>query len=142
MEHVRDAPQQANSFDCGMYTVLVAEGLASKTAVAPIPAEVAQDEVTASSSPEGMAVAPRLCESSGPRQVKEAELPAGDAIAADSSSGRGGGRQGVMVAAKRGRSGDVADAGGMVMISAEFVANARILARERLSNCIRSQGRC
>lgn len=30
VEHVGDAPQQRNSYDCGMYTVLMAERLASE----------------------------------------------------------------------------------------------------------------
>lgn len=30
VEHVDDAPQQRNGYDCGMYTVLVAERLASE----------------------------------------------------------------------------------------------------------------
>lgn len=32
VEHVTDAPQQRNGYDCGMYTVLLAEHLASRAA--------------------------------------------------------------------------------------------------------------
>lgn len=34
MEHISDAPQQDNGYDCGMYTVLIAEHLASKAVMA------------------------------------------------------------------------------------------------------------
>lgn len=50
MEHVREAPQQRNGFDCGMYTVLMAERLASKTAAADAEAEA--DGETNKISPE------------------------------------------------------------------------------------------
>lgn len=142
VEHVHDAPQQKNSFDCGMYTVLMAEGLASKRAMTTLPATaaMAQSEVTASSR-EGMVVSPRLCKNNGARQAEESVLvPAGDLVGGADSSGRGDSREGTMVAAEGGRFDGVASAGGMVMISPEFVANARILARERLARCIRSQG--
>lgn len=146
VEHVRDAPQQTNSFDCGMYTVLMAEGLASKTAMTAIPATtavVAESEVTTSSSSrEGVAVSPRLFENIGPRQAEESVLPAGGLVVGGGDSGRGDSREGMAVAAEGGRFDVVASAGGMVMISPEFVTNARILARERLARCIGSQGKC
>lgn len=138
---MRDTPQQTNSFDCGMYTVLMAEGLAARTGMVPIPATgVAQDEVTTSSSPERMVVAPRLCGNNGPHQVKESSaIPARDAVGVQCRIGRVGGEEGIMAAAKEGRfDNNMSYAGGMVVISPEFVANTRILASERLSRCIRA----
>ncbi|CAN0228681.1 unnamed protein product [Scytosiphon promiscuus] len=158
VEHVRDAPQQSNAFDCGMYTVLLAERLASKataagaapsttaavveqpatTAALPV---VAPEEVAVGATP---AVEPRGTKIS--RQDsdtvisrRESEV-ARDGASGDVGGGRGiggfgGGPEGVAVTR-----GDVSS--GVETISSDFVSSARALAREKLSRCIRSQGWC
>eukprot|EP00903_Cladosiphon_okamuranus_P006735 g6570.t2 len=84
VEHVRDAPQQSNGFDCGMYTVLLARRLASTAAAAttatatPVrtPPVVVEAEAVVSAT----VVAAASGESKMPDQDSEAVLELGKAI--------------------------------------------------------------
>ncbi len=148
VEHVHEAPQQRNGFDCGMYTVLLAERLASKATAAATPTPLLM-EVEAGAGP-GSASVPR--ENQPPLQDKEAVLAAGGRASVGSGGGIGGGigggsdgdggaRDGVSRVAAGTGSGDAAAAdAATIMISPEFVSNARNLAMDRLLGCIRNQG--
>ncbi|CAN0052259.1 unnamed protein product [Ectocarpus sp. 12 AP-2014] len=144
VEHVRDAPQQRNAFDCGMYTILLAERLASKAAAATTAASQ-----RSSTTPTPPVVASALTGvprgNMTPRQDKDAE-PAGKG----GEVGIGGGLCSVggvgwdknSVAVEENGSGEGRVAVETMAMSPKFVSSARTLARERLSRCIENQGRC
>lgn len=149
MEHVRDAPQQRNAFDCGMYTILLAERLASKA-----PAATAAVSQQSSTTPTPPMVASAVTGVPGgnmnPRQDdgaaqagKGGEVGTGGGASVGGGLGSDGvGREKVAVAAEEGDSGDDSRAVETMAISPEFVSSARTRARERLSRCIENQGRC
>lgn len=144
MEHVRDAPQQSNGFDCGMYTVLLARRLASSQAAAAAAATTA----VASAPPAVMVEAEAAVAATvvAVDQDRDAVVVGGEAAEGGIGCGGGGGGGGgdyvgAPVANDWGRSGEGSGAREVGMnISPEFVSNERTLARERLLRCIRNQG--
>lgn len=141
MEHVRDAPQQSNGFDCGMYTVLLARRLASEAAGTPVTPAPPPVVVEADAAVAAVTVVASSGESKMPDQDKAAALAAGERV--EGSSGCGGDGEGVSAATERESSGEEASAKGVTMsISPAFASNERTLARERLLRCIRKQRWC
>lgn len=139
VEHVRDAPQQSNGFDCGMYTVLLAKRLASKAAAA-TPVCAPPVVVEAEAAVAATVVAAASGEGKMPDQDREAVLVGGTRAEGGFGCVVGGVCDGVSGATERGSSGEEAGARGLGMsISPEFVSNERTLARERLLRCIRNQ---
>ncbi|CBN74639.1 conserved unknown protein [Ectocarpus siliculosus] len=150
VEHVREAPQQRNAFDCGMYTILLAERLASKAAAAT--AAASQQSSTTPTPPvvaSAVTGVPRC--NVNPRQDSEA-APAGKGGEAGTGgdAGSGGGlcsvdsfgRDKTSVAVEENGSGEGSRAVETMAMSPTFVSSARTLARERLSRCIENQRRC
>lgn len=120
MEHVRDAPQQRNGYDCGMYTVVLAELLASK-ALASTTAPQAEEAV-----------------SIGRARSDNVGGDSGRGGSSGSGSGGGGDARNSAAGSETVLAGGGDGDGEAVAVSPEFVSNARRVARERLSRCIGS----
>lgn len=142
VEHVREAPQQRNGFDCGMYTVLLAERLALKATAAATPTPLLEVGAGVGAGPASLSRKHKM-----PHQDKEAVLTAGESARAASGGGSGvdgggGARVGVSssVAAETGSDEAAAADAATIMITPDFVSNARNLAKDRLLGCIHSQG--
>ncbi|CAM9750224.1 unnamed protein product [Ectocarpus fasciculatus] len=153
VEHVRDAPQQRNAFDCGMYTILLAERLALKAPAAT--AAVSQQSSTTPTPPmvasavtgvPGTNRNPRQDNGAAPGGKGEGVGTGGDAGGGSGSGdglcSGGVGREKVSVAAEASGSGGDSRAVEKMVITPEFVSSARTLALERLTRCIENQGRC
>ncbi|CAM9122267.1 unnamed protein product [Ectocarpus sp. 8 AP-2014] len=147
VEHLRDAPQQRNAFDCGMYTILLAERLASKAAAAT--ASASQPSSTTPIPPVVASAVTGVPRSNvNTRQDNEA-APAGKEGEVGTGGDTGGlgsvgsvGRDKKLVAAEENGSGDGSRAVETMSMSPEFVSSARRLTQERLSRCIETQRRC
>lgn len=159
VDHVNDAPQQKNGYDCGMYTVLVAERLASRKES---PVDVASSSrsnnnpSTAAATPTITPYPPATNTSSG--CVLHSAVEEGDARQDESEKQRKRKAppgvksefpQGVDVRGKGGsgdsgnRHGGGRDDDGLGEVSAnditpDSVSEARRVARERLIECIRA----
>lgn len=127
LEHVSDAPQQQNGYDCGMYTVLLAEHIASEKNGASH-AEPAGDGCTTTLSP------------TRPPTKTTTTRTAAEASAGGGTSERDEGAEKKRRVLLRGGSGDHGRVSRFGGLSPEFVSNARNLARERLGKCFRDGG--
>lgn len=147
VEHVKDAPQQRNGYDCGMYTVLVAERLASRKKS---PGNVANSRSksnppTAAATPAIKSSSPATSASSGSdlHSVVEdggvQQDETGKQRKRKASPGvKSGFLEGVDVPVEGG--GDISGLGEVSVknIAPDFVSEARRIARERLMECIRA----
>ena len=122
MDHVRDAPQQNNGYDCGIYTAVLAELLASR-ALASI------TSVTSPQAEEAVSIGGARSDLLNDDASGGSRGRGGGGIRGGGSGGGGGGDGG-------GSDDSDGDTEAVAAISPEFVSNARRVARERLSRCV------
>lgn len=143
VEHVQDAPQQQNGYDCGMYTVLLAERFASRKS------DRSSTEDSSSSNASTSRGESRMVPQSSPQPQPPSLATKPPSITDGHEKEESGKRKRLTVAGVRGSIGVGGNGGGgpsggelsIQDISPVFVSDARRLALERLKACIRATGK-